>query len=82
MTADINVAVIGAGMAGLTAALRLAERGFKVTLYEQKPEIGGQFGAHTHDDVHYHEHCYHMLLGWYHNFWQSPGYRTESRERL
>lgn len=66
----VAVAVIGAGMAGLTAALRLAERGFDVTVYEAEPEIGGQFGAHEHGDGHYHEHCYHMLLNWYGNFWQ------------
>ena len=29
-----RVAVVGGGLAGLTAALRLAERGFQVTIYE------------------------------------------------
>jgi uncharacterized protein with NAD-binding domain and iron-sulfur cluster len=72
---DVRVAVVGAGMAGLAAALRLAERGYKVTVYEARPYIGGQFSAHTHDDpsgadVRYHEHSYHMLLNWYGNFWQ------------
>ncbi len=38
-----NVAVIGAGPAGLAAATTAAERGHKVTLYEKSPEIGGQF---------------------------------------
>ena len=65
-----RVAVVGAGMAGLTAALRLAERGCAVTLYEAQPYLGGQFGAHSHGDGQFHEHCYHMLLNWYRNFWQ------------
>jgi NADH-quinone oxidoreductase subunit F len=36
-----KVAVIGAGPAGLTAALRLAERGYQVTVYEAAPKPGG-----------------------------------------
>jgi 2,4-dienoyl-CoA reductase (NADPH2) len=38
-----NVAVIGAGCAGLAAATSLAQRGHKVTLFERAAEIGGQF---------------------------------------
>jgi heterodisulfide reductase subunit A len=34
-------AVIGGGMAGMTAALSLARRGFAVTLVEREPELGG-----------------------------------------
>jgi heterodisulfide reductase subunit A len=34
-------AVIGGGMAGMTAALSLARRGFAVTLIEREPELGG-----------------------------------------
>ena len=38
-----RVAVVGAGPAGLACATALAERGHEVTLFEQAPEIGGQF---------------------------------------
>jgi 2,4-dienoyl-CoA reductase (NADPH2) len=38
-----TVAVVGAGPAGLAAAVSAAERGFAVTLFERTPEIGGQF---------------------------------------
>ncbi|MEA4893710.1 MAG: FAD-dependent oxidoreductase [Oscillospiraceae bacterium] len=43
-TADPNshrVAVVGAGAAGIEAASRLAQAGYKVTIFEKEPEIGG-----------------------------------------
>ena len=38
-----RVAVVGAGPAGLAAAVSAAERGLGVTLFEKSPELGGQF---------------------------------------
>lgn len=38
-----NIAVIGAGMAGLSASTVLAKRGHNVTLFEANSYIGGQF---------------------------------------
>ncbi|OTG89790.1 NADPH-dependent 2,4-dienoyl-CoA reductase [Acinetobacter sp. ANC 3832] len=38
-----NIAVIGAGPAGLSFATYAADRGHKVTLYEASNQIGGQF---------------------------------------
>ncbi len=38
-----NIAVVGAGMAGLSVATVCAERGHRVTLFEAQDKIGGQF---------------------------------------
>jgi len=37
----MNVAVVGGGLAGLTAALELMDAGVDVTLYEARPTLGG-----------------------------------------
>lgn len=39
---SITVAVIGAGVAGLTAAAYLAEKGFKVSVFEKDARLGGK----------------------------------------
>ena len=36
-----HVAVVGGGPSGLSAAFQLRRRGFKVTIYEAQPELGG-----------------------------------------
>jgi len=38
-----NIAVVGGGPAGMSAALTLRQRGHDVTLFEKQSEIGGQF---------------------------------------
>ncbi|MBC6417064.1 MAG: FAD-dependent oxidoreductase, partial [Rhodospirillales bacterium] len=40
--APTHAHVVGAGLAGLSAALRLAERGYAVQLYEAAPQAGGR----------------------------------------
>lgn len=65
-----DVTIVGAGIAGLSAALRLLERGFSVEVLEQDDFVGGKWGAHKEPGTNdYHEHCYHMLCNWYHNLW-------------
>jgi NADH-quinone oxidoreductase subunit F len=40
-----KVAIVGAGPAGLTAALRLAQRGYPVTVFEKLPVAGGMMAV-------------------------------------
>ncbi|MGZ3768156.1 MAG: protoporphyrinogen/coproporphyrinogen oxidase [Bdellovibrio sp.] len=40
-----RISVIGAGFAGMTVALRLAQKGFQVDLYESSSRVGGLLGT-------------------------------------
>jgi squalene-associated FAD-dependent desaturase len=46
-----RVVVIGGGLAGLSAALRLADAGREVTLLEAKPKLGGLTHSFRHGDL-------------------------------
>ncbi len=56
-----RIAIIGSGFLGLTLALRLAESGAKVTVYESASEIGGLASAWQIGDVVWDKH-YHVTL--------------------
>jgi len=65
---SLNATIIGGGIAGLTAALRLAERGFSVTIFEKGPLMGGNLSAVQRNGVYYDVYP-HMFAEWFHNFW-------------
>jgi len=44
-TSNSRIAIIGGGITGLTAALRLAQQGHEVTLWERGERLGGQANA-------------------------------------
>ncbi|HEX5979469.1 MAG TPA: FAD-dependent oxidoreductase [Thermoleophilaceae bacterium] len=69
MSEKPRVTIAGGGLAGLTAALRLAERGYQVKLYEQKPWLGGDLASRPAPGVELDVYP-HMYLSWYHNFWR------------
>jgi squalene-associated FAD-dependent desaturase len=51
MTARAHVAVLGGGLAGITAAIALAEQGKQVTLLEARPRLGGATTSFTRGDL-------------------------------
>ena len=56
-----NWAVVGGGMLGMTLALRLAQSGKQVTLYERASEFGGLASAWQVGDITWDRH-YHVTL--------------------
>lgn len=47
---ELDVLVIGAGLAGLSAASKLASRGFSLRVLEARPRVGGRAYTHRFDD--------------------------------
>ncbi len=56
-----HIGVVGGGIAGLTAALRFAQAGQRVTLWERSDRLGGQAAAFPVDGAHL-EYFYHHLF--------------------
>jgi zeta-carotene desaturase len=59
-----SVTVIGAGVAGISAACALAEAGFRVQLVEQRGYLGGRASSYLHPGVNeVIDNCQHVLFG-------------------
>nr|UXE44978.1 15-cis-phytoene desaturase [uncultured bacterium] len=59
-----TVAVVGGGLAGLAAACALSTAGFRVTLLERRPYLGGRASSYQHPGTsEVVDNCQHVLLG-------------------
>ena len=58
------ITIIGAGWAGLAAAVKLAEQGHKVTVFESAKQVGGRARAVNFDDIEV-DNGQHLLIGAY-----------------
>jgi squalene-associated FAD-dependent desaturase len=55
--------VIGGGLAGLSAGVSLAEAGWRVRLFEQRPFLGGRATSYVLPDGEHVDNCQHVTLG-------------------
>ncbi|MBF5039002.1 FAD-dependent oxidoreductase [Methylophilus sp. 13] len=60
-----RVAVIGAGLAGLSTALRLGQQGYQVCVFEAAPQAGGRARGVSHSSTTL-DNGQHLCLGAYH----------------
>ena len=59
-----TVAIAGGGLAGLAAGCALADAGFRVTLFEHRPYLGGRASSYQHPGTgEVVDNCQHVLLG-------------------
>ena len=58
------VAIAGGGLAGLAAGCALAEAGFRVSLFERRPYLGGRASSYQHPGTgEVVDNCQHVLFG-------------------
>ncbi len=59
-----TVAVIGGGLAGISAGSALADAGYQVELFERRPYLGGRASSYEHPGTgEIVDNCQHVLLG-------------------
>jgi zeta-carotene desaturase len=58
-----SVIVIGGGLAGLAAGVALAESGWRVRLFEQRPFLGGRATSYVLPDGEHVDNCQHVTFG-------------------
>eukprot|EP01039_Chlorochromonas_danica_P004728 gene4727-5176_t len=63
----LNVGIIGAGLAGMVAAMELADAGHSVKIYDARRFIGGKVGSWEDKDGNHIEMGLHVFFGCYYN---------------
>src|SRR6201997_2254571 len=58
-----NVIVIGGGLAGLAASVALADAGWRVRLFEQRPFLGGRAASYVLPSGEHIDNCQHVTFG-------------------
>ncbi len=63
----MRVAIVGAGLAGLSTAVELAEAGHETEIFESRPFVGGKVGSWVDADNNHIEMGLHVFFGCYYN---------------
>ena len=64
MNSAPTVAIAGAGLAGLAAGCALSDAGYRVTIFEKRPYVGGRASSYEHPGTgEVVDNCQHVLLG-------------------
>ncbi len=63
----MRVAIVGAGLAGMTTAIDLVDAGYEVEIFESRPFIGGKVGSWIDKDENHLEMGLHVFFGCYYN---------------
>lgn len=63
----LKIGIVGAGLAGMVAAMDLADAGHDVTMYELRPFVGGKVSSWKDKDGNHIEMGLHVFFGCYYN---------------
>jgi zeta-carotene desaturase len=66
----LKVAVVGAGLAGLSTAVELLDKGYHVDVYDQRPHVGGKVASWRDKDGNHIEMGLHVFFGCYFNLFR------------
>ncbi|MEM0980040.1 MAG: 9,9'-di-cis-zeta-carotene desaturase [Cyanobacteria bacterium P01_H01_bin.58] len=63
----MRVAIVGAGLAGLSTAVELADAGHEIEIFESRPFVGGKVGSWVDQHGNHLEMGLHVFFGCYYN---------------
>ncbi len=69
----MRVAIVGAGLAGLAAAVELADAGHQVEIFESRAFVGGKVSSWVDRDGNHIEMGLHVFFGCYYNLFELMG---------
>ncbi|MBF6353104.1 NAD(P)/FAD-dependent oxidoreductase [Nocardia higoensis] len=80
--ADFDVIVIGAGIVGINAGIKLGEAGFGYTIFEERDDIGGTWHRNTYPGAavdtpsHYYSYSFELNPNWSRYYPTGPEYQN------
>lgn len=66
----LKVAIVGAGLAGMSTAVELLDQGHEVDIYESRPFVGGKVGSFVDKRGNHIEMGLHVFFGCYNNLFR------------